>query len=178
MNIGFDLDKVLVDYPPFIPSWIIDKLYKKKDNGILLYRIPGKFEQFVRIFSHHPFFRPIIKHNLSFVQSLSEKDSNQLFLISSRFGFLKKRTDAIVKREHLNTIFQKLYFNYKNQQPHLFKDKIIKTEEIKKYVDDDLSLLKYLSQHNPQTTFYWLNPFMKVKLYKNLFGITKISQML
>ena len=30
MNIGFDLDKVFIDTPPFIPKTVIEKLYKKK----------------------------------------------------------------------------------------------------------------------------------------------------
>lgn len=178
MNIGFDLDKVLIDYPPFIPSWVIDKLYKKKDNGVLLYRIPGRFEQLIRILSHHPLLRPMIQNNLTFVRKISQRNGNRLFLISSRFDFLKGRTNAIIKKEELDKVFHKLYFNYKNQQPHVFKDIIIKKEQIKKYVDDDLSLLRYLSINNPQTHFYWLNPLSKAKISKNLFGITNISQML
>ncbi len=178
MNIGFDLDKVFIDYPPFIPSWIIDKLYKKKDNGILLYRIPGKFEQYIRILSHHPLLRPYITPNVSFVRKLSQKDHTKLFLISSRFSFLKGRTTDVVKKAHLDKIFDKLYFNYHDEQPHEFKNEIIKKEHIQKYVDDDLSLLKFLSKNNPQTNFYWLNPQSTDTITKNLFGITHISQML
>jgi hypothetical protein len=36
MNIGFDFDKVFVDYPPIIPDYFFDRFYKKKANGTLL----------------------------------------------------------------------------------------------------------------------------------------------
>ncbi|MEN9407220.1 MAG: hypothetical protein RLZZ455_436, partial [Candidatus Parcubacteria bacterium] len=61
MNIGFDLDKVLVNYPPLIPDGLIDRLYKKKIKGELVYRFPSKPEQRIRKISHLSFLRPKIK---------------------------------------------------------------------------------------------------------------------
>ena len=55
MNIGFDFDKVFIDYPPFLPGKLFDKLYKKKDNGTLLFRIPEYPEQILRKALHLPF---------------------------------------------------------------------------------------------------------------------------
>lgn len=110
MNIGFDLDKIFIDYPPFVPSWIFDKFYKEKDNGILLYRIPGTFEQKLRILVHAPFLRPAIKTNLKFLEMLARERKNDLYLISSRFGFLKKRTEYLVNKYQLNNLFKKTLF--------------------------------------------------------------------
>jgi hypothetical protein len=177
MNIGFDLDKVFVDYPPFVPDTIINKLYKKKSNGILLYRIPGKMEQTIRHLSHHPILRPMIKNNLEFLREFS-KTNNDLFLISSRFGFLRQRTNDLVKKEGFEKLFKGLYFNYENQQPHFFKDTIIKQLKIEKYIDDDFALVKYLATHNPKVQFYWLNTKEQKKLAKNITAITHLSQVI
>lgn len=50
-----------------------------------------------------------------------------------------------------------MYFNFNDEQPHLFKDKIIKKEKIEKFLDDDLDLLIYLAQRNPKVNFFWLS---------------------
>lgn len=178
MNIGFDLDKVLIDYPPFIPEGIIDKFYKKKTNGVLLYRIPSKPEQFFRKLIHFPPFRQPITENLTSLRSFPKKN-HKLYLISSRFGFLKKITDNLVKRHKLDKIFDKMYFNFANEQPHLFKDRMIKKLKLNLYVDDDLSLLQYLAKRNKETTFCWLTKRNNETIReKNIFAIPNLSAIL
>lgn len=178
MNIGFDLDNVFVDYPPFIPDWVIDKLYKKKANGTLLYRIPGKLEQQIRILSHDPIFRPIIQKNLSFLKGLSKKNGNKLFLISSRFSFLRPRTDYLISKYNFKSLFSKMYFNYEDQQPHFFKSGVLSKEKIDRFVDDDLPLVRYLAKKYPQITFFWLNNTLNKKLSQNIYAITNLSRII
>ena len=175
MNIGFDLDKIFIDYPPFIPDVIFDKFYKKNSDAELLYRIPKKPEQMVRYLIHHPLLRPPIQKNMDFLKEFS-KTHNNLFLISSRFGFLETRTNELIKRYGFDKIFKGLYFNYTNKQPHLFKDNVLKELKIKKYVDDDFALIKYLAKHNTKIQFYWLNPKESKKIDNNIEAITDLSQ--
>lgn len=176
MNIGFDLDKVFIDYPPFVPDIIFDKFYKKKADGkTLVYRIPGKPEQLLRYIIHHPLLRPPIQKNMNFLKDFS-KTKHDLFLISSRFGFLEKRTSELVKRFGFDEIFKGLYFNYTNNQPHLFKDTVIKKLKIQAYIDDDFALVQYLAKKNPSVSFFWLNQKENKSITKNIMGITALSQ--
>lgn len=175
MNIGFDLDKVFIDYPPFVPTKLIDRFYKKRDNGILLYRIPGKIEQKIRMGTHLPLLRPVIKENYNELKKIA-KEKHNLYLISSRFSFLKKRTDELVKKQKFNIIFKKLFFNYNDQQPHEFKNEVIKKLKLDKYIDDDLSLIKYVAKYNKNTHFFWLNPVENKKISPNISAITQLSQ--
>jgi len=177
MNIGFDLDKVFLNFPPFIPSRIIDLLYKGKTNHELKYRIPSKTEQTIRILSHHPLFRSPITQNLNYLKKLSLKKKNKQYLISSRFGFLKNRTDELIKRYNFDKIFNAMYFNYENKQPHKFKNEIIKKLNLNKYIDDDLQLLEYLIDKHPKTKFFWLNKQISKHLKRNLFAVKHISEM-
>jgi hypothetical protein len=175
MNIGFDLDKVFIDYPPFVSPSFIDKLYKKKDNGMLIYRIPKYPEQLLRNVSHIPILRPAIKNNLEFLRNISKKD-NKLYLISSRFKFLEKRTEKLIKRYQLDKIFDEMYFNYENLQPHIFKNQVIKKLDLDIYVDDDLSLIRHVARENAKTRFFWLNQLKKDgDLAKNIFAVSKIT---
>lgn len=176
MNIGFDLDGIFVDKPPIIPKTILERLYKDRDNGGLHYRIPSSVEQRIRILSHYPIFRPALIKNVIALQNLAKSQKYSLFLISSRFGFLKKRTEALVKKHGFDGIFKKLYFNYPNEQPHLFKQRILKEINIDAFIDDDLSLLKFLARENPKVQFYWLNRSKNTKVLENLKAISDLKQ--
>ncbi|MDE2025712.1 MAG: hypothetical protein KGJ07_04425 [Patescibacteria group bacterium] len=178
MNIGFDLDRIFIDTPPFVPNWVIDKLYKEKDNGILLYRIPGTIEQKFRQMTHARYFRPAIENNIRFLNQLTHEKKHTVFLISGRFGFLQKQTERIMKRYHLTHLFTQIFFNVQNEQPHEFKSQMIQQKKIDVFIDDDLSLLKYLAKKNPKTIFYWLNNNSDMTFGKNLFAITNLQNIL
>lgn len=175
MNIGFDLDKILIYNPPLIPSWLIAKLYGEKVNGHLSYRFPGIIEQYIRKLSHIPFLRPAIKENIHFLQQEAEKKQHKLFLVSSRYGFLKKETETIIEKYKLQNIFLHMYFNFDNKQPHLFKSEVIHTLHLQKFVDDDLPLIYFLSKKYPKVIFYWLNPKENKQLGKNIFAISHLA---
>lgn len=179
MNIGFDLDKIFIDYPPFVPDKLIDRLYKQKSDGILLYRVPSKPEQILRIISHYPIFRPPLTENIKLVRKLTskQKNNNKYYLISSRFGFLKNATETLIKRHGFNEIFDAIFFNFENKQPHLFKHGVITKLKIDRYVDDDLPLLEFLSKQNPSIKFFWLNKKIKGTLGKNIIAITNLGEM-
>ncbi len=177
MNVGFDLDKIFINLPPLVPTRIIDWFYKGKPNGSLKYRTPGRVEQIIRIFSHYPLFRPPIAKSMDYIKNMALTNTNKYYLISSRFSFLGKRTAAIIKRYRFNKIFNAMYFNYSNNQPHKFKDEIIKKLNLDMYIDDDLQLLEYLAGKNPKTKFFWLNNKVSKSMGKNLFAIKNISEM-
>jgi hypothetical protein len=179
MKIGFDLDKVFINTPPFVPLSIINKLYKQRDNGILLYRIPSRPEQFFRKATHLPPLRPPIKGNLAYINKLANDKTNQLYLISSRFKFLEPETTQLVKKYHLDNIFNKLYFNYDNKQPHEFKNEVLQKLNLDIFVDDDLSLVRYVAKDNPKTKFFWLDDRVKPgKLTDNIRAVTNIEEIL
>ena len=178
MNIGFDLDKIFIDYPPLIPEALINRLYKQEYNGILLYRFPSKPEQLIRVISHHPLLRPPIIENIQFVEHVAKNKKNNYYLISSRFSFLKYRTELIVKKYSLDKIFDAMIFNFNDKQPHLFKNQTIKDLKIDLYVDDDFPLLEYIAKNNQNTKFFWLNKNQSKQLSKNLFAIKNLSEIM
>ena len=176
IKIGFDFDGIFVNLPPIIPTKFIDVLYKgayiltlpkKAIVKELNYRFPHPLEQKIRILSHHPFFRPTIKDNVKELFKISENKSYETYLISSRFSFLKNRTDALLIHHKLGKHFKEIYFNYDNLQPHLFKEQTIKKLDINIYVDDDIDLILYLSAKIPKLMLFWImNEQKKISLPK------------
>jgi hypothetical protein len=122
-----------------------------------LYRIPSYPEQILRRLSHLQILRPPIKGNVKFLKSISKKE-HKLYLISSRFSFLEGATNALMKKQGFDEIFDGMYFNFQNKQPHKFKDEVLRRLDIDVYVDDDVYLLKYVAKKNKKTKFFWLNP--------------------
>lgn len=177
MNIGFDLDGIFVGLPPILPAWVIERLYREKDQKKLHYRIPGEIEKRIRVLSHASILRPPIQKNILFARNLSQNKKYTFFLVSSRFGFLKSQTEKIIKKYGIDTMFHKIFFNYDNEQPHVFKNRVIKKMKISLFIDDDIYLLRFLAKENPQTQFFWLNDSKDEKLTKNLSAITSISSM-
>ena len=82
----------------------------------------------------------------------------------------------LIKRYSLDKVFDEMYFNFDNLQPHVFKNKLLKKLDLDIYIDDDLSLIKYVAPYNPKTKFFWLNQNQINKpLSDNIFAISKIE---
>ncbi|RJQ31219.1 MAG: hypothetical protein C4562_06505 [Actinobacteria bacterium] len=175
MKIGFDLDRIFINYPPLVPAKLIDWLYKDHTKEDLSYRIPSyKVEQWFRKLTHLFFLRPQIKYNIDFLHRFINTSTHSTYLISSRYQFLEDITLKILKKYHLDNSFTKIYLNQKNLQPHLFKTKIIKSLRLDLYIDDDLDLLHYLYQNCPRTKLLWYNPRRR-KVHKN--GVEQIDRL-
>src|SRR3989338_5991982 len=67
--------------------------------------------------------------NLSSFRSIVKKNNLHTFLISGRFGFLRKKTEEWLERYKLKPFFKEIYFNFDNEQPHVFKNEIIRNDK-------------------------------------------------
>lgn len=187
MILGFDFDKVFIDYPPFLPYSFVEYLYKgslvfrknRTKNIVLHYRYPGTIERQIRILSHYPLFRHLNKENVEALKKIANEKKYKTYLVSSRFGFLKNRTDTLLRKYGLNIYFDGIHFNYENEQPHIFKERTIRKLKIDTYVDDDLDLALYLSKKNPKLKIYWIRDRRKKEcpLPKNVLSIKDIKEL-
>jgi hypothetical protein len=174
-KIGIDFDKIFVDYPPIVPGSVIEFLYKKKNHD-LKYRIPGLLERRIRVLSHMSILRPPIRKNIEALKKMFSENDTNIYLVSSRFSFLKKRTEDWDKKHNISKYFKKMYFNFEDIQPHIFKNQIIKKEGIKKFIDDDLDLLLFLSKENPNVKFYWVTSASTPSLPPNITRIGDLTE--
>lgn len=178
MKIGFDLDRVFINYPPLIPAKLIDWLYRDYTKENLSYRIPtSKLEQGIRKLTHFPFLRPPIPQNVNFLNHFpNNPHTHTLYLISSRYQFLEKLTYQILKKYHLGQSFKSIFLNTKNEQPHIFKERTVKQLQLDLYIDDDLELLKHLYKHCPKTKLFWYNPYGRRRLHNGIVQVKYLSE--
>ena len=145
VRIGFDLDGVIIGKPPFIPQIALEALVREHKNRNLSYRFPeSEFERKVRIASHYPLLRPPIRKNIKIIKELNKSNNYTLFVVSSRYSFLEERTMEWFKFYKLRKFFKEIHINLKDEQPHLYKEKMINKLKLNVFIDDDLPLLNYL----------------------------------
>lgn len=151
IRIGFDLDGVIIDKPPFIPKSILEWAIRNHSKRILSYRYPGRREQFIRMCIHYPTFRPSITENVHLVKKLSKQNQTTLYAITGRYGFLKKRTHQWLKKHQLTKVFKAIHLNERNQQPHKFKKITIEKLKLNIFIDDDKHIVNYLKERVRKT---------------------------
>jgi hypothetical protein len=146
IKIAFDLDGVIIDKPPLISKKLLERLFKGGDGGRLHYRFPhSKLEQKIRKFSHYYLWRPPIKRNIEFIKKLSADKKYEIYIISGRYSFLENETNKWLSKREINCLFKDIYLNLADEQPYLFKEKIIKKINPDIFIDDDGTLVDYLS---------------------------------
>ncbi len=176
IKIAFDLDGVIIDKPPFISKKLLERLFRGKNKNGLHYRFPhSKLEQKIRKISHFYLLRPPIRQNIKFIRGLAKNKKYELYIISGRYSFLEKETDIWLEKRKIKKLFKKIFINFENDQPHLFKEKII--DEIKPdiFIDDDGVLADYLSQKKISRIFCF-NKNSKCKYAKTVDRIENILQ--
>lgn len=179
MKIGFDLDGIFIAGPPFIPKRLIEWLYRGPQNHEPKYRFPTtKIEQRIRKLSHFSLFRPKISNNVDFLNEFSSTSKDQIFLVSSRYQFLEHSTMKILEKYNLKKKFVKIYLNTKNEQPHLFKRRMIKKLKIDIFIDDDFKLLQYLESRCPDTKLFCYNLYQDkiVSRINKLYELAEIKK--
>src|SRR4030042_4295927 len=146
IKIGFDLDGVIIGKPPFVPKYLMEILVRKRDHG-LAYRYPeSKIERWIRRLSHLPLLRPPIKKNIKLIHELYKSKNYELYVVSSRYSFLEGRTNEWFRYYRLRDLFKEIYINLKNEQPHLYNEKMIKKLKLNVFIDDARPLLRYLKK--------------------------------
>jgi len=151
-KIAFDLDGVIIDKPPLVPKSLIERLFRGNNDKKLHYRFPkSKLEQFVRKVSHFYLFRPPIKQNIELVREISHNSGYEIYFVSSRYSFLKKETDLWLEKRDLKNVAKDIFLNLNDEQPHLFKEKILNELKPDIFIDDDETIVRYLRQNISST---------------------------
>jgi len=84
--------------------------------------------------------------NIKVIHELYKSKNYELYVVSSRYSFLEGRTNEWFKYYRLRELFKEIYINLKNEQPHLYKEKMIKRLKLNVFIDDDRPLLNYLKR--------------------------------
>jgi len=89
-------------------------------------------------------------------------------LLTSRFGYLEPNLRRFLKFWRLEDVFTSVTVNYKEEQPHEFKERIIRKKQFAYYIEDNWDIVSYLKKKNISTEVHWIyNIFDRNKSYSH-----------
>lgn len=155
IKIAVDLDGILIDKPPLIPKKLLERLFRGSGGDNLHYRFPtAELEQQIRKISHYYLFRPPIKKNIAFLKEVANDKKYELYVISGRYSFLEKETENWLKKRKVKNLFKKIYLNLNDEQPHLFKERILRILRPDIFIDDDDLIADFLVGKQPHVRIF------------------------
>ncbi|MBI5449492.1 hypothetical protein HY948_04210 [Candidatus Gottesmanbacteria bacterium] len=76
-------------------------------------------------------------------------------LVTARFSFMQDELDRWLDRQGMRQVFTSITVNKKNEQPHRFKERIIKANRFDYFVEDNLDIVQYLASRT-KTNIFWI----------------------
>jgi hypothetical protein len=170
LKVGFDLDGVLLYNPAriFRPIIYFIKKYILKRKTNQFYYPKNKLEQLIWLFLHKSSLFPA--KGIDEIKQLIKQKKIKAYVISARYESLKEDFLFWKKKIDPENLFSSWYYNEKNDQPHLYKEKMIKKLNLDIFVDDNWDIAKYLKTQNSKlktekkTKIFWIYNLLDRKI--------------
>lgn len=153
--VGFDFDGVIA-YNPFriirAPVAFVKRNFLGIKKLTFIYPQYG-WQQLLWKIAHDSSVFPA--KGVDILREFTETGIIESHLITARYSFLNDHLYKWLEKNNLRTIFKTININKKNEQPHLFKNKIILKHKLDYFIEDNLDIVKYL-HGKTQTKIYWI----------------------
>jgi hypothetical protein len=172
LKVGFDLDGVLLYNPARIVRPLISTLKKKQvciHRQELEFYVPQKrWEEIMWELFHKSsiFLAPGFK----LIGRLKQQNIITPYLITGRFGHLQADFQKWKAKMGADELFVQAVMNKDDQQPHLFKQRMINQFELDVFIEDNWDIVHYLDQtfnggnKQKQKSIYWISNFVDRKI--------------
>ncbi len=178
LKVGFDMDGVLLYNParivrPLISAFKKKKIGFKRDELEFFVPKPG-FQQVMWDFVHKS--SCFIAPGFNEIMKLRDEGLIEPYLITARFAHLEKDFNRWMKKMNADTVFVEHIMNHQDEQPHLFKEKMIKKLKLDYFVEDNWDIVGHLDKVCSETKIYWITNILdKGYEYPNKFLSLKSS---
>ena len=172
LKVGFDLDGVLLYNPARIARPIIvffKKILLKKEVDKFHYP-QTKIQKLIWLMLHKVVFGPALGYDE--LKKLIKSKKIKAYIITGRNESLKDDYNRWMKKLDAKKYFSGCFFNDKNEQPYLFKERMINKLKLDLYVEDNLDITSYLKSRikDQESKIFWIyNIFDRNNLYLNKF---------
>lgn len=76
-------------------------------------------------------------------------------LVTARYSFLDNHLYNWLDRYNLRALFKTISLNKEDEQPHLFKERVIQDCNLEYFIEDNLDIVTYLHERG-KTKIYWI----------------------
>lgn len=172
LKVGFDLDGVLLYNPARIFRPLIaflKNIFFNHSQPLTFYYPKTRLEKWLWWLFHKSSL--FVAPGFEDIKKLVKQKKIKAYLITARYHFLKKDLDRWLKKMKINHYFSGVYYNKNDEQPHLFKERIIKRLKLDIFVEDNWDIVKYLNlkfeNRKSNLKIYWVyNLFDKLIDYQ------------
>ncbi len=153
--VGLDFDGV-VAYNPFRIARAPISYVKRRLLGVTktqFYVPRNRFEQIFWVVMFESSIFPA--RGTALLRQLIHERWIEAHLVTGRFNFMKDRLFSWLSRYKLTDLFSTISVNDKNEQPHQFKERVLKKGNFDYYVEDNLDIVRYL-HGKTSTRIFWI----------------------
>lgn len=164
IRVGFDLDGVLLYNPIRIyrpaVAYVKRHILKRKKTRFFVPTSP--FQQWLFTQMHKTSF--LIAPGFERIKQLADAGVIEPYLVTARFAFLKPDLDHWLKKMNAETVFKACYYNVDNEQPHLFKARMIQKLGLEMFVEDNWDIVERVNRvvraERPEFMCWWVSNIM------------------
>ncbi len=159
IKIGLDFDGVIA-YNPFRIARPIIAVIKKNLFGVkkLKFWYPEKhWQQIFWVIIHESSVYPA--KGVDLLKNMVKNENIEAHLITARYSFLDDHLFKWLDKYKLRKYFKTVNLNKHDEQPHLFKEKLIGKYQLDYYIEDNLDIVKHLVQKNKKNIYWIYNLF-------------------
>jgi len=155
IRVGFDFDGVLFYNPIRLLRPLLD-LFKKHALHVpstTFYVAKTKSSYAIMRLVHASSFMPNV--GLSDFLKLMNNPKYEVFVVTARQAFLMPDLYLLLKMYGVHIPHEVIYCNKRDEQAHVFKERMMKELRLDFYVEDNWDIVDYLRQHT-KTRVVWL----------------------
>ncbi len=158
LKVGFDLDGVILYNParivrPVFATFRKLFLHRRKTA---FYIPKTKWEKFLWLLIHKSslFIAPGVGH----LQRLVEQGKVEAYIVTGRYDSLKTDFDKWMEKIEAKKYFKAYIHNAKEEQPFVFKKKMIAKFKLDIFVEDNWDIIQLLNNDRlSKTKVFWIN---------------------
>jgi hypothetical protein len=180
IKIGFDLDGVLLYNPTRtlrpIVAYIKQNILQKKQTKFFYPQT--KLQQAIFRLFHFSSF--MTAPGFEIIRELVAQEKIEAYLVTARFAYLKKDLDTWLQKVNGDVLFKGVYYNKRNQQPHIYKSHMIEKLHLDIFVEDNWDIVKHISTNKTvhHCRVYWITNLIDRRFINYPFTYLTLKQAL
>jgi len=104
----------------------------------------------------------------SLLRTLTQNGTIEAHLVTARFGFLEHHLLQFLDRWNLRSCFTSITLNTKEEQAHIYKERIVSSQKFDFYVEDNWDIVSFLHKKSVHTSVHWIyNILDRKRAYKD-----------
>lgn len=156
IKIGIDFDGVLA-YNPFRLVRSPVTFVKRHILGVkkLEFIVPKtKVQQAVWSLLHESSIFPAM--GVPLLEQLVDEGVVEAHLVTARYSFLQNSLYRWLERHKLRKLFASITINKNDEQPHLYKTRVVTQNKFDYFIEDNLDIVTHLSKGAVSTRVLWI----------------------